>query len=101
MPAGNWLLPPHHHRVQHLPLVAMLHAQHFKPGLAHDVGELLRLVQPESFPVPRAGSGRCGGPAIALAGVIGGGDSAIGAKTTRVVLESANFQASSIRRTSS
>jgi phenylalanyl-tRNA synthetase beta chain len=39
--------------------------------------------------------------AIALAGVIGGGDSAIGAKTTRVVLESANFQASSIRKTSS
>jgi phenylalanyl-tRNA synthetase beta chain len=39
--------------------------------------------------------------AIALAGVIGGGDSAIGAATTRVVLESANFQASSIRKTSS
>jgi phenylalanyl-tRNA synthetase beta chain len=39
--------------------------------------------------------------AIALAGVIGGGDSAIGARTTRVVLESANFQASSIRKTSS
>ena len=39
--------------------------------------------------------------AIALAGVIGGGDSAIGEKTTRVVLESANFQASSVRRTSS
>ena len=39
--------------------------------------------------------------AIALGGVIGGGDSAISAKTTRVVLESANFQASSIRRTSS
>jgi phenylalanyl-tRNA synthetase beta chain len=39
--------------------------------------------------------------AIALAGVIGGGDSAIGAQTTRVVLESANFQASSIRKTSS
>jgi phenylalanyl-tRNA synthetase beta chain len=39
--------------------------------------------------------------AIALAGVIGGGDSAISAKTTRVVLESANFQASSIRKTSS
>jgi phenylalanyl-tRNA synthetase beta chain len=39
--------------------------------------------------------------AIALAGVIGGGDSAIGAGTTRVVLESANFQASSIRKTSS
>ncbi len=38
--------------------------------------------------------------AIALAGVIGGGGSAIGAATTRVVLESANFQASSIRKTS-
>src|ERR1035441_289358 len=49
----------------------------------------------------RAGGGGDAGGAIALAGVIGGGDSAIGAKTTRVVLESANFQASSIRRTSS
>ncbi len=39
--------------------------------------------------------------AIALAGVIGGSESAIGEKTTRVVLESANFQASSIRKTSS
>ena len=38
--------------------------------------------------------------AIALAGVIGGLESAIGASTTRVVLESANFQASSIRKTS-
>src|ERR1022692_1299612 len=53
MPAGNWLLPEHHHRVQPLPLVAMFHAQHFKPSLAHDVGELLRLVQPESLPVAR------------------------------------------------
>jgi phenylalanyl-tRNA synthetase beta chain len=40
------------------------------------------------------------GGAIALAGVIGGLDSAISEKTTRVVLESANFQASSIRKTS-
>ena len=39
--------------------------------------------------------------AIALAGVIGGLDTAISAKTTRVVLESANFQAASIRKTSS
>jgi phenylalanyl-tRNA synthetase beta chain len=39
--------------------------------------------------------------AIALAGVIGGFDSAITGRTTRVVLESANFQASSIRKTSS
>ena len=38
--------------------------------------------------------------AIALAGVIGGMESAIGPATTRVVLESANFQASSIRKTS-
>jgi phenylalanyl-tRNA synthetase beta chain len=38
---------------------------------------------------------------IGLAGVIGGGPSSITAKTTRVVLESANFQASSIRKTSS
>jgi phenylalanyl-tRNA synthetase beta chain len=37
---------------------------------------------------------------IALGGVIGGALSAIGPKTTRVVLESANFQASSIRKTS-
>jgi len=38
--------------------------------------------------------------AIALAGVIGGQDSAIGDTTTRVVLESANFQAASVRKTS-
>jgi len=37
---------------------------------------------------------------IGLGGVIGGGDSAISEKTTRVILESANFQASSIRKTS-
>jgi phenylalanyl-tRNA synthetase beta chain len=40
------------------------------------------------------------GGAIALAGVIGGMDSSIGGTTKRVVLESANFQASSIRKTS-
>ena len=39
--------------------------------------------------------------AVALGGVIGGFDSAISGHTTRVVLESANFQASSIRKTSS
>ena len=38
---------------------------------------------------------------IALAGVIGGMDSAISEGTTRLVLESAYFQASSIRKTSS
>jgi phenylalanyl-tRNA synthetase beta chain len=41
------------------------------------------------------------GGAIALAGVIGGRDSAINDETTSIVLESANFNAASIRRTSS
>ncbi len=40
------------------------------------------------------------GGAIALAGVIGGAATAISDRTTRVVLESANFQAASVRRTS-
>ena len=39
--------------------------------------------------------------AVALAGVIGGAGSAISATTTRIVLESACFNASSIRKTSS
>jgi phenylalanyl-tRNA synthetase beta chain len=39
--------------------------------------------------------------AVALAGVIGGAHSAISNSTTRIVLESANFNASSIRKTSS
>jgi phenylalanyl-tRNA synthetase beta chain len=39
--------------------------------------------------------------AVALAGVIGGADSAISSTTTRIVLESACFNASSIRKTSS
>jgi phenylalanyl-tRNA synthetase beta chain len=38
--------------------------------------------------------------AIALAGVIGGLHSAIGPDTKRIVLESANFQAASVRKTS-
>jgi len=39
--------------------------------------------------------------AIAIAGVIGGAGSAISEKTTRLVLESANFNASNVRKTSS
>jgi phenylalanyl-tRNA synthetase beta chain len=39
--------------------------------------------------------------AVALAGVIGGADSAISDSTTRIVLESACFHASSVRKTSS
>ena len=46
-----------------------------------------------------SGDRRREGP-IAIAGVIGGRDSAIGESTTRIVLESANFQAASIRKTS-
>jgi phenylalanyl-tRNA synthetase beta chain len=38
---------------------------------------------------------------IAIAGVIGGAGSAISTSTTSIVLESANFQASSVRKTSS
>lgn len=38
--------------------------------------------------------------AVALGGVIGGSHSAIGDATTRIVLESANFEAACIRRTS-
>jgi phenylalanyl-tRNA synthetase beta chain len=39
--------------------------------------------------------------AIAIAGLIGGAESAISESTTRIVLESANFNASSVRKTSS
>ena len=52
-------------------------------------------LQPSNLVIADAGG------AIALGGVIGGLDSAISEKTTRVVLESANFQAASIRKTSS
>lgn len=38
---------------------------------------------------------------IAIAGVIGGAESAISSSTKRIVFESANFQASSVRKTSS
>src|SRR5579862_3295379 len=37
---------------------------------------------------------------VAIAGIIGGADSAISSSTTRIVLESANFNASSVRKTS-
>ncbi len=40
------------------------------------------------------------GGAVAIAGVIGGMESAITESTTSIVLESANFQAASVRRTS-
>jgi phenylalanyl-tRNA synthetase beta chain len=42
-----------------------------------------------------------GGGPVAIAGIIGGAVSAISNSTTRIVLESANFNASSVRKTSS
>src|SRR6185369_11474872 len=42
-----------------------------------------------------------GGGPVAIAGIIGGADSAISDSTRRIVLESANFNASSVRKTSS
>jgi phenylalanyl-tRNA synthetase beta chain len=64
-------------------------------------GERFRALNQEEYPLDRSNlviADESG--AIALAGVIGGLDTAIGEKTTRLVLESANFQASSVRKTS-
>ena len=64
-------------------------------------GERLKALNEETYELSKSdlviadGSGP-----IALAGVIGGADSAISAGTTRIVLESANFHASSVRLTS-
>ncbi|MDQ2711823.1 MAG: phenylalanine--tRNA ligase subunit beta, partial [Acidobacteriota bacterium] len=56
-------------------------------------GETYRLTKDDLVIADAAGP-------IALAGVIGGAESAISDTTTRIVLESANFQASAIRATS-
>ena len=67
-----------------------------KPGEAfHALNDEHYTLGPSNLVIADAGG------AIALAGVIGGMESSIGAATRRVVLESANFQASSIRKTSS
>ncbi|HUQ91324.1 MAG TPA: phenylalanine--tRNA ligase subunit beta [Bryobacteraceae bacterium] len=67
---------------------------------AHD-GERITALNDESYGLTAAALviADANGP-IALAGIIGGRDSAIGESTTRIVLESANFHAASIRRTS-
>ncbi len=64
-------------------------------------GERFRALNEEEYTLGRSNMviADAGGP-IALAGVIGGLDSSISEKTTRVVLESANFSAVSVRRTS-
>ena len=64
-------------------------------------GEAFRALNGEDYTLDSANLAIAdAGGAIGLAGVIGGGPSSISEKTTRVVLESANFQASSIRKTS-
>ncbi|HEX4749155.1 MAG TPA: phenylalanine--tRNA ligase subunit beta [Bryobacteraceae bacterium] len=64
-------------------------------------GEILRALNDETYELTTADLviADAAGP-IALAGVIGGADSAISETTRRVVLESANFQATSVRQTS-
>ncbi len=68
--------------------------------LAHD-GERLRALNGETYELTEADLviADATGP-VALAGVIGGADTAISAATTRIVLESANFQAAGVRLTS-
>jgi len=65
-------------------------------------GESLVALNDEEYALTRSNLviADAAGP-IALAGVIGGRDSAISAATTSIVLESANFQAAGIRKTSS
>ena len=64
-------------------------------------GEQLHALNGETYSLSNADLviADASGP-IALAGVIGGAPSAISEATTRIVLESANFQASSVRLTS-
>ncbi len=64
-------------------------------------GERLRALNGETYQLAESDLvvADSSGP-IALAGVIGGAESAISESTTRIVLESANFQASSVRLTS-
>jgi phenylalanyl-tRNA synthetase beta chain len=64
-------------------------------------GESIRALNGEKYDLEPADLviADASGP-IAIAGVIGGADTAISAATTRIVLESANFQAASVRLTS-
>jgi phenylalanyl-tRNA synthetase beta chain len=64
-------------------------------------GETIKALNDESYALDASNLviADPGGP-IAIAGIIGGADSAISNSTTRIVLESANFNASSVRKTS-
>ena len=65
-------------------------------------GETIKALNDESYALDPSHLviADAGGP-VAIAGIIGGADSAISNSTTRIVLESANFNASSVRKTSS
>ncbi len=64
-------------------------------------GETIKALNDESYTLDPSNLviADSGGP-VAIAGIIGGAGSAISNSTTRIVLESANFNASSIRKTS-
>lgn len=65
-------------------------------------GETIKALNDETYTLKRSNLviADVAGP-VAIAGVIGGLESAIWEETTRIVFESANFQAASIRKTSS
>jgi len=64
-------------------------------------GEVIKALNDESYTLDPSNLviADPAGP-VAIAGIIGGADSAISDSTTRIVLESANFNASSVRKTS-
>jgi len=64
-------------------------------------GESIKALNDESYTLDASNLviADASGP-VAIAGIIGGADSAISDSTTRIVLESANFNASSVRKTS-
>jgi phenylalanyl-tRNA synthetase beta chain len=79
----------------------LLHGDTIFVRRAHE-GEYFRALNDQDFTL--SGSNLAiadANGAVALAGVIGGKDSAIAAGTSRIVLESACFNAASVRRTSS
>jgi phenylalanyl-tRNA synthetase beta chain len=65
-------------------------------------GESLKALNQETYPLDDQALviADANGP-VAIAGVIGGLDTGVTAKTKRIVFESANFQAASVRKTSS
>lgn len=80
---------------------AKLHGDEIIVRTAH-AGEVIKALNEESYTLDPSNLVIADpGGAVAIAGIIGGAESAISASTTRIVLESANFNASGIRKTSS